>query len=93
MTRRLTTGYYWPTKEFRAISEHVAVMDADTQLLVATTGRAFDRESEADARLFAEADNLLQLLRDAPVGVATSGDRITKWLERRDAIIERIEKP
>ncbi len=57
---KLDTGYYQPSKEFLAIAEHTAVMDAKTRALIAVTGPSNDAESEAYARLFAASPQLLE---------------------------------
>lgn len=68
----LAVGFYVPTPEFLAITEHTAVMDAVTQELVATTGPAGDRESQADARLFAAS----RIMRDALQAVS---EQLAAW--------------
>jgi hypothetical protein len=68
MNRKLTTGYYTPTLTFASICEHIAVMDADDNTLVALVGAAQDTpenlaESKETARLFAAAPELLDALQ------------------------------
>lgn len=63
MTRRLTTGFYRPTTSFASITEHIAVMDAGDQTLVALVGAGDDvpanlKESQDLAALFAAAPEL-----------------------------------
>lgn len=60
--KSLDVGFYVPTVDFLAIQEHTAVMDADTQRLVAVTGPAQNSESLAFARLFAAAPVMLEAL-------------------------------
>lgn len=69
MNRSLTTGYYTrtPTPTFASIPEHIAVMDADDNTLVALVGSAQDTpenlaESKEAALLFSVAPRLLEAL-------------------------------
>lgn len=66
----LAVGYYQPGERFRAIPEHVCVLREDHPVggtPVAVCGPSGDPASEADARLFAAAPDLL----DAVHGVET----------------------
>jgi len=67
MPRKLTTGFYKPTRKFKAIYEHIAVMDADNNTLVAVVGPSQDvatnlLETVEISRLFAAAPDLLAAL-------------------------------
>lgn len=64
MLMKYRAGYYIPTNNFRNISEHAAVMDAQTKGLVAVTGPADDVPSLAVAQLFAAAPELLITLQE-----------------------------
>jgi len=64
MNRKLTTGTYATTPAFSAIPEHTAVCFDDDGGLVAVTGPANDPKSEAYARLFSAAPDLLEALRE-----------------------------
>jgi hypothetical protein len=65
--KKLTTGFYVPTQSFKSIYEHIAVMNADDQTLVAVCGPVDDdpenlKETMRQAKLFAAAPELLEAL-------------------------------
>lgn len=66
--RKLTTGYYRPTKIFKSIPEHIAVMFEDDQTLVALFGASDDPANLADtmecAELFASAPEKVAALKE-----------------------------
>ena len=59
MSVELTVGEYRSTADFIKIRMHVAVMEVGTNKLIAITGPQGDYESEAYAKLFAAAPELL----------------------------------
>lgn len=73
---------------------HAAVIDGFTRGLVALTGPADDAESRADARLFAAADKLAALVREAaaPGGIGMHEfARDGGWLDRAEQVLRSIE--
>lgn len=56
------TGYYIPSWRFQAVTEHIAVMGARNQELIAVTGPTGDRESRIQVRLMAAAPEMGRLL-------------------------------
>lgn len=52
-------GQYIPTPNFLAITNHSCICDSKTMALIATCGRADDRQSQIDADLIAAAPDLL----------------------------------
>lgn len=61
----LSVGYYLTTPEFRAVIEHTAVYygQGEAGALVAVVGPAGDPDSQAYARLFSAAPDLLSSLQ------------------------------
>lgn len=55
-------GVYEATDNFRSITQHACICDHDTLALIAVTGPATDKQSQADARLMAAAPDLLAAL-------------------------------
>lgn len=70
--KRMTTGFYIPTENFKSIPEHIAVMNEDDQGLIALVGAADEapevvQESMECARLFAKAPELLEELNNLQI--------------------------
>lgn len=86
--RPLTVGFYVPTTRFLAVTEHTAVMDVETQALIAVTGPANDPESEAHARLFAAAPELYEALKKCHEFIGSLNGRCTKevWADGYEPI-------
>jgi hypothetical protein len=74
--KNLVVGYYVPSESFKSIHEHIAVMEDDTQELIAVVGASADKpanlvETKATARLFSAAPDLLRCLEDAAASLST----------------------
>jgi hypothetical protein len=70
-------GQYTPTPHFLAITNHSCVCDPTTMALIATCGRAGDRQSQIDADLIAAAPALLTAC-EAAHGLLIHGDESTE---------------
>lgn len=62
--RTLSIGIYEPTENFRQIKEHTAIIDAETEGLIALTGPWRDERSAEYAWLFSAAPALLGALKE-----------------------------
>ncbi|MCC6602088.1 MAG: hypothetical protein IT327_02700 [Anaerolineae bacterium] len=82
-------GYYVPTSEFLKMQEHTAVMDAQTQGLVATCGPSGDPASMRDACLFAVSPKLYALCQQV-LALTLTGQTAKSLIPELQAVLEQV---
>lgn len=82
-------GYYVPTDDFLKMQEHTAVMDAQTQGLVATCGPSGDPASMRDACLFAVSPKLYAICQQV-LSLALAGQTAESLVPELQAVLEQV---